>query len=83
MFLHNVTLMNNDTLDQTQLFYFHLVELNEISSSISLHCEIHPLIDDLSYLFIYHFDRFPPAQINGWTFFFPSPFSLDVNNLSL
>ena len=84
MFLHNVTQTNNnDTVDQLQLFHFHLVDLSETPSGVSLHFEIRPLTINLSYLFVYHFDHSSPGQIDGWKLFCPSPFSRAINNQSL
>ena len=69
MSLYNVT--------GQQGFHFHSIDLSQTSSSVSMHWEIHPLNINLSYAFIYRFDRAPSLnssrpQIDGWTIFSPS-----------
>ena len=55
-------------------FHFYSLDLTPFSS---IHFDIHPLNINLSYVFIYRFDRAPilnssQPQIDGWTIFFPS-----------
>ena len=77
MFLHNVTEMNDTQADHVQLFNFHLVDLSEMMTSVSLHFEVRPLISNLSYLFVYRLDPSASKEIDGWKLFCPS---LDMNN---
>ena len=79
MYLYNVMQMHgNDTkVDQVKLFSFHSVDLRRMPTSVSLHFEVRPLISNLSYLFVYRFDRSALQQIDGWKLFCPS---LDMTN---
>ncbi|CAF1309622.1 unnamed protein product [Rotaria magnacalcarata] len=74
MALQNVT--SFDSNPHNQLFDLYFINITS-NLSISIHFEIHPLNNNLSYLFIYKFDN-PPLlnssinQIDGWTVFCPS-----------
>ena len=55
-------------------FHFHSIGLNQLSPSVSIHWEFHPLNINLSYAFIYRFDQAPTLntsrpQIDGWAVF--------------
>ena len=72
MFFQNVT-----SLDlHHQLFNLHHVDLTGMSD-VSVHFEMHPLVNNLSYLLIYRFDHSPVLntslqQIDGWSLFCPA-----------
>ena len=64
MFLQNVTSMTNS-------FDWKYINLTG-NRSVSLHWEIHPLGNNLSYLFLYQFDSFQSIeQIKNWKVFCP------------
>lgn len=74
MFLQNITLFNINS--NNQLFNLHFINITS-TFPISIHIEINPLNDSISYLFIYRFDFSPLLnssinQIDGWTIFCPS-----------
>jgi len=82
MILQNVT--STDFYPHQQLFHLHYVNLTT-SLSISIHIEIEPLNFNISYLFIYKFDRIPQLnssinQIDGWTILNSSNFNYFLDN---
>ena len=73
MFFQNVTSLD---LHHQLFFNLHYVDLSDMSD-VSVHLEMHPLSNYLSYLLIYRFDRSPVLntslqQIDGWTLFCPA-----------
>lgn len=79
MFLQNVSsnstnqIMNNN--DQFNLHWINITQMNS-NVSFSIHFEMHPLNESLSYMLIYKFDQIPQLnssfeQIDGWTIFCP------------
>lgn len=62
MILQNVT-------SEQQSFAFHSVNITS-QLSIAVHIELQPINIELSYLFIYQFDR-ADSEINGWRAFCP------------
>ena len=87
--------MSRQNVIRHQGFHFHSLDLSQSSSSVSIHWEIHPLSTNLSYAFVYRFDRAPVLnssrpQIDGWTIFSSSsnthtllPLSRDSSLLAL
>ena len=78
MTLQNVTGLT--TTPHSQLFNLHFVNITS-TLPVSVHLEIHPLNINLSYLFIYRFDRSPilnstTNQTDGWMSFCHSSMSL-------
>jgi hypothetical protein len=71
MILQNVILHN-------QSFYMKFIDIKQIQPNenltISIHFEIHPLNNSLSYLFIYQFDQISQLKsvVDGWSLFCPS-----------
>ena len=66
--------MSLQNVTDHQGFYFHSAHLSPMSS---IHVEMHPSNINLSFAFIYRFDRIPVwntslTQIDGWTIFSPS-----------
>ena len=81
--------MSRENVTDYQGFSFHSVDLTPTSS---IHLEMHPLNINLSFTFIYRFDRAPVLnasrpEIDGWAIFSPSSnthFSrLDLSNESV
>ena len=76
MILQNVTFLNRS-------FHMKLINLKEIqlheNVTISVHFQIHPLEKNLSYLFIYQFDRsIQFDHVDGLILFCPLSKSLSV-----
>ncbi|CAF4796845.1 unnamed protein product, partial [Rotaria socialis] len=69
MTLYNVTSLR----DSKQQFYFHLINITQLNENltVSLHVEMRPSNQKLSYLLIFKFDSEPPLNIeindiDGW-----------------
>ncbi|CAF1090184.1 unnamed protein product [Adineta ricciae] len=79
MILQDVISMNSTF--SHQLFNLHYLNITN-SLPISLHFQIEPLKENISYLFIYKFDQSPRLnssinQIDGWTLFCSSNLTTD------
>ena len=75
MRLQNATSLS--LLPHAQTFNLHFVNLSTLTSSFSIHLEMHPLNRNRSYLLIYTFDRPPQlnstiSDIDGWSLLCPS-----------
>jgi len=69
MSLQNVTQSNST--QHNQIFNLHFINITN-SLPVSVHFEIEPLVENMSYLFIYKFDSAPilnssTSEIDGWT----------------
>ena len=57
MIVQNVTALSS--VPHTRPFHLHLVDLSTLTSSFSIHLELHPMSSHLAYLLIYKFDQSP------------------------
>lgn len=76
---HDPNLMASDFYEENvtnnhALFHFHSVNIPQIKNNIRLHFEFQSVNDNVSYLFLYRYDRSPilnhvTQQYDGWSLF--------------